>query len=419
MQRVSQWSSPACVTSDIEFGFGEQRGPIAGKGGDRDYVSAREVINVSDARISTQINSWVLTAALLGIAPGCGGGATQSPVAPVTEPTPNQSAQSPASVPGVSGQLLGRTFAPAFAAIVWDWPGDWKLRLSDRAPDERGNFGDGAVLVDVNISDAREIQTDTEIDAGSQIEVINSDTPAPQGATSSAVTITNLRLDVDLPADAVSYPRLIGAAHVRLNFAMAAAEDFPAGNVAGEADVPVMFLSEPHRACQTPNASLPTNASFTEAPTARTIPTGPVVGNVRGHRFEARTIAFRKLRDGWELMASTSETLDTGIGEETLHVSLEGVPRRGTVTKAMGTGGFFQVCRGLGTTSWNTDSAHILQITAWNPRPCATDANGNATAGTASGKIYVAYKGFDEVDNSWVAGTFTDVAIVPENGRCE
>jgi hypothetical protein len=97
-----------------------------------------------------------------------------------------------------------------------------------------------------------------------------------------------------------------------------------------------------------------------------------------------------------------------------LTIRFDRAPRRGRSTRAMASGGgYWQACVGLGTTSWNADNAYALELTRWQVGRCTPGEAGQpARLGTASGRIIVVYRGFEESENSWVAGTFTNVPIV-------
>src|SRR6187551_1663676 len=120
----------------------------------------------------------------------------------------------------------------------------------------------------------------------------------------------------------------------------------------------------------------------------------PLAGAARGHGFTPVAVRILQTHDGrWRL-----EIADRPFQQPTegmphgqyLMIDLESAPRnRARITKRIAAGGgYWQVCDGLGTTSWNADNAYYLEITAWSvtPPPAELQPYQRAAVGTASGR---------------------------------
>ncbi|MFO0712818.1 MAG: hypothetical protein U0353_23395, partial [Sandaracinus sp.] len=215
-----------------------------------------------------------------------------------------------------------------------------------------------------------------------------------------------------------STPQTVGTATLDLDATFPADASHAAGNLRGQGEIPIVFLGAPHAGCRDVQPA-PTDYTWTEEPNLRHVPSGPVHGNVRGRAFSPASLFFERRttssEEEWSMILSTEPTIGSpGVEHETLTLRFDRAPRRGRVTRAMASGGgYWQACVGLGTTSWNADNAYALEITRWQVGRCTPGEAGQpAHLGTASGRMIVVYRGFEESENSWVAGTFTNVPIV-------
>ncbi|HOO76741.1 MAG TPA: hypothetical protein PK636_00550 [bacterium] len=163
----------------------------------------------------------------------------------------------------------------------------------------------------------------------------------------------------------------------------------------------------------------PDEWSFALRPTAKMIPDGPVTGMANGRSFAVKTVIFQPFFDNWNLGLYAAEAADpldiVGEGE---YISVE-LPRDieagRTYTHPMEYGdGYFQIQSPDSpseTTSWNAENAWVLEITSWDVRPYDPEGDLFQTAGTASGRIYVSYKGSGDFKNSGAAGTFENAVV--------
>ena len=158
---------------------------------------------------------------------------------------------------------------------------------------------------------------------------------------------------------------------------------------------------------------------YTETPALDKIPEGTIKGMANGRPFEATGVYFEPSFGKWRLVIGDKpleEPTDIVVGAQAVNMDIPEPPAAGkTWTRTMKYGdGYFQVKKTddpENTTSWNADNAWVLELTKWDVQPY--DENGSLfqQAGTASGKVYVAYKGSMDIKDSWVAGTFTDVPV--------
>lgn len=357
----------------------------------------------------------VLGTASLGLL-GCGGGAAE----PVAEATTGDEDTSPRAT--FSGTWNGARFDARWAALGWQWPGGWTVFLSDRPPNE-GDVGlpVEATYVELRLGDTRE---PTATEPGHPVTPYVTVAPNADGSTTpyegeatataalTAITMTGT-FDPESPT-----PQTVGSAQLELDATFAADASHAAGSLRGRGEIPIVFLGAPHLACRDAQPA-PTDFTWTDVPNLRQLPDGPLHGNARGRAFTPANTFFerRSTSEGeeWTLVMSTEPQIGMpGVEHETLTVRFDRAPRRGRSTRAIASGGgYWQVCVGLGTTSWNADNAYALEITRWQSGRCTPgEAGAPARLGTASGRIIVAYRGFEESQNSWVAGTFTNVPIV-------
>ena len=166
---------------------------------------------------------------------------------------------------------------------------------------------------------------------------------------------------------------------------------------------------------------------YTESPNTETIASWTARGLVDGEPFYVKTIIFSPINSQWTLQI-LDEPIDVlkGIAMarfdhpalQIININLPQEPQAGDVLqkKLSFGGGHFQVKRSPDsqtTTSWNADNAWVLEIEKWDTKPWVEGGDTFQQVGTASGRLYVAYKGSEYgLKDSWVSGTFEDAAIV-------
>ncbi len=186
-----------------------------------------------------------------------------------------------------------------------------------------------------------------------------------------------------------------------------------------QAEVKPAAPAEPEVMITTPPAP-PKTFTYTESPSAGLIPVGPVRGQANGKTFEVKTVIFEPASEGkWKVNFYEDKVEDPTaalIEGQHIYLDLPGTPAAGEAMKKpmeFG-GGYFQINKpgqeGQ-TTSWNADNAWVLEITEWNQKPWDPEADFFQTAGTASGRVAVCYKGYGNFKNSWAAGNFKDAVI--------
>ena len=168
--------------------------------------------------------------------------------------------------------------------------------------------------------------------------------------------------------------------------------------------------------------------SFTETPTLAEIPNWNLQGIANGKSFVAKTVILVPYKSKWTLQIIDKEIdplKGLGIAKQehpdmqVINIALPSEPKQGEfLEKEMSFGeGYFQIKtspESTETTSWNTDNAWVIQFTAWKKRPWVDGGSTFQRLGTASGRLYVTYKGseYGGLKSSWVSGTFQDAAIV-------
>jgi hypothetical protein len=167
--------------------------------------------------------------------------------------------------------------------------------------------------------------------------------------------------------------------------------------------------------------------TYTETPTADAIPAWDLRGVANGEPFQVKTIIFSPISSQWKLQLIDSH-LDPlkGIAIarqdkqdiQVINIDLPSEPTSGDVfEKEMSFGGgYFQIKKSPDseeTTSWNTDNAWIIEITKWDKKPWIEGAGTFQQVGTASGRLYICFKGSEQgIKNSWASGIFENAAIV-------
>ncbi|MEE8113267.1 MAG: hypothetical protein V3T23_02820 [Nitrososphaerales archaeon] len=168
--------------------------------------------------------------------------------------------------------------------------------------------------------------------------------------------------------------------------------------------------------------------TYSETATDEFIPALPIRGFANGEAFQGRTVAFAQGTAGkWRLEIS-DHVFDVlkGVGYaryeqndlQTIYINLPQEPAVGDkLGKDMSYGGgYFQIKTSPSsseTTSWNTSIAYAIEIGSWNKETSVDGPCGNPDLGTASGKLYISFKGSEQgLTNSWVSGEFKDVPII-------
>lgn len=159
-----------------------------------------------------------------------------------------------------------------------------------------------------------------------------------------------------------------------------------------------------------------------DAPTAKDVTKGPVMGSANGHKFEAKAIVVEAGYSGWEMTISdTAPTSPTGYVSGTEYIKInfskdEVALKSKKFSKALKYGdGFFQIIRPTdpsGTTSWNADNAYYIEFTSWDVKPWDEKSHSSQVAGKASGKVYIVYKASSgDFKNSGASGEFKDIPV--------
>ena len=168
--------------------------------------------------------------------------------------------------------------------------------------------------------------------------------------------------------------------------------------------------------------------TFSETATDEIVPALPIRGFANGEVFQGLTVAFAQGAAGkWRLEIS-DHVFDVlkGAGYaryekkdlQTIYINLPQEPVTGhKIGKDMSYGGgYFQIKTSPSssqTTSWNTSIAYAIEIAGWNKGASVDGPCGNPDLGSASGKLYISFKGSEHgLTNSWVSGEFKDVPII-------
>jgi hypothetical protein len=163
--------------------------------------------------------------------------------------------------------------------------------------------------------------------------------------------------------------------------------------------------------------------TYVEAPTVEDIPDGEIKAKASNTMMPVKTIIIEPKFGTWYLIISETETAsieDSYMGGQYLNVELPKDIVVGEVySKELGTGGgFWQIWDTVEegeephTTSWNAFNAHVIEFTKWDVKPYDPEGGYTQQAGTASGKLAVVYQAGFDFENSWAAGTFTDIPVI-------
>lgn len=351
---------------------------------------------------------------------GCGGSAepaTQQTVAPPPRPT---GPPPPAVI--ANGEIGGRPFRATAAALIFG-PFGWTLTVADRPPDDAGELPLEATDMSFTIGRG-EIPLETNAEGTAMNATATLGAPSPGADRTRLETVADFQVQLadvqrndDNPDE--GYPQVVGRARARFRATFRSSEGAPMGGAEGDlGTIPIIVQTPPESACRTSQPA-PAGVAWTDAPSSRSVPDAPLAGAVRGRAFNVQGVRLLKTREGrWRFEASdqTFEPTAHMASGQFLHVDLEGeLRRRARLSKPIAAGGgMWQICDGWLTTSWNADNAHYLEITSWTVTPPTVEPGQRAAGGTASGRVYITYRGSDPAENSWLAGTFTDIPVVFE-----
>jgi hypothetical protein len=158
------------------------------------------------------------------------------------------------------------------------------------------------------------------------------------------------------------------------------------------------------------------------------IPALPIGGFANDEAFQGKTVVFAQGQQSkWRLEIS-DHLFDVLKGPgfaryeqkglQTINIDLAQEPTvGGRLLREMSYGGgYFQIKpspTANSTTSWNTSIAYAIEITDWNKGASIEGPCGKSQVGTASGKLYISFKGSEfGLANSWVSGAFNDAPIL-------
>jgi len=167
--------------------------------------------------------------------------------------------------------------------------------------------------------------------------------------------------------------------------------------------------------------------AYTDTPVLDEIPGWAPRGVANGAFFEAASLVFFPFESQWKLeiydrpvdpMQGLAITRSQYPDVQSIHINLPGEPATGAVFErelAYG-GGYFQIKKSpdaTGTTSWNTSTAWVIEITRWDRGPWQVGGKTFQQAGTAAGRLYLCFKGSEgNIRSSFLAGVFDDAPIM-------
>jgi len=164
---------------------------------------------------------------------------------------------------------------------------------------------------------------------------------------------------------------------------------------------------------------------FTESPSPTLIPNAPIRGVAHGQPFDASNVLFEATRHEWRISfceKALARPTDFVHGQA-IHLYLRDTiaVERPIVHPMKAGAGYFAIrapdaTNPEGTVSWTSDHAYFLEVTQLSMKPYEPSGPLVQVAGTASGRVYVAYRGGARFLNSGVAGTFSN-AIVRYYGK--
>jgi hypothetical protein len=163
---------------------------------------------------------------------------------------------------------------------------------------------------------------------------------------------------------------------------------------------------------------------WTANPTMDVIPAFTPRGEANGRPFDVKTVLFEPYGKTWRMTLAAmklASPTDTVNDAPYITVQLPEAPTTGkkwTVAKGEG---YFQIMTKddpQSTTSWESKNAYALEITEWNAKPWDPKGPDQQLAGTASGRVFVAYQADSDFKNSGAAGTFKN-AVVRYSGAPE
>lgn len=159
---------------------------------------------------------------------------------------------------------------------------------------------------------------------------------------------------------------------------------------------------------------------FSESPAPNLIPTKPVRGVANGQPFAAEHVLFEATRREWRVsFCERALTRPTDfVHGQALHLYLhETIAVGKPIVHPMKNGGGYFAIRAAeaknteGTVSWTSEHAYYLEVTSMTMKPYDPAGPLVQEAGTASGRVYVAYRGGFRFLNSGIAGTFSNAVV--------
>ncbi|MGE0328330.1 MAG: hypothetical protein AB7K71_03770 [Polyangiaceae bacterium] len=222
--------------------------------------------------------------------------------------------------------------------------------------------------------------------------------------------------------------KLVVLSALTLALAACSKEEAPAPAVSNSSVAAAASTAAAASAAMAPSATAPAEDEppsgpvtykWAEAPNPADIPDEALNGDANGRRWEVQSVVIEPgYREGWEInfYEKKLET-PTGFvtGSQFIKVHLPAEPKKGAkLKKEMKYGdGFFQIKspERNGLTSWNASNAYYIEFTAWDVKPYDEKGPSSQVAGTAAGKVYVAYKGAGSFKNSGLWGTFKDATV--------
>jgi len=163
----------------------------------------------------------------------------------------------------------------------------------------------------------------------------------------------------------------------------------------------------------------PASFEWTEAPAVAAIPAGPVKMDANGEKLEAKAVYFEPGFKEWRMVihsAALKKPTSIRPRGQFVSISLTDDPGPGkTIIKKLKYGnGYYQVKKPDDpekTTSWNASNAYVIQITKWDVKPYDPKGSIFQSAGSASGRVAIVYKGSGSFKNSYAAGAFENVPV--------
>ncbi len=169
-----------------------------------------------------------------------------------------------------------------------------------------------------------------------------------------------------------------------------------------------------------PVAGAAPDFTWSETPAWDKVPDAPLGGVANEKPFPVVTVLVEPGLKGWKIaFHDRALKRPTGliVGSHHLDLHLEGdspaVGKKFEKPMAFG-GGYWQLPKpgdDTKATSWNAPNAYLLEFTKWDVKPWDPEGPAFQSAGTASGRVAVVYKGSGEFKDSWLAGHFEGATV--------